>query len=342
MRRVLFFPTAIALMLAAHTAMARDQMHIVGSSTLIPFTATVVDRLVKTIRLPVPAMEATGTGNGFVLFCKDFGPHTPDVTSSSRQIKAAEFDNCQQHGVRDILEIKIGFDAIALAHSKRRRSFNLTLAQLFQALAKEVEVGGVIAANPFKTWAEIDPSLPATKIAVYGPPINSGTHDHWVEQVMVAGCASFAAIQNLPQDRKSTVCKTMRDDGPYVVPRDPTIIDLPDFDTIPDAFAIVGYNYFNRNMETLTANPINGVQPSIQTIATGAYPVRRPLFIYAKAQHIGVIPNLKEFLTEYASDQALGPNGYLAAKGLLPLTDEERARVVRSTASLTPMVRPGE
>jgi len=331
---------AVSIVAMAGAAQARDQIRIVGSSTVFPFTSTVVERFGQTTKFQSPILESTGTGGGMRLFCAGVGAEHPDITGASRGMKASEFDTCQKNGVDQITEIKIGFDGIAFAHSKQRPSFNLTKAQLFQALAKEVEVNGQIVANPYKKWSDIDSSLPNVEIEVLGPPPTSGTRDAWVELVMEEGCKEFPAIKALGKDRHSAVCKTMREDGLFVEAGENDNLIVQRLDANPNAFGIFGYSFLEENLDKIEANPVGGVDPSYEAISSGQYPVSRSLFVYVKNAHVGVIPGLKEFVAEYTSEGAMGPEGYLADKGLVALPEAERQKIQAAAKSLSPMSKP--
>ncbi|WP_114394926.1 substrate-binding domain-containing protein [Oleisolibacter albus] len=338
---------ALAAMLCAVSAVAmtgiaqaREQIRIVGSSTVFPFTSTVVERFGQTSKFPAPILESTGTGGGMKLFCTGIGSETPDITGASRPMKASEFDTCQKNGVESIAEIRIGYDGIAFAHSKARPSFDLTKAELFQALAKEVEVNGQIVANPYKTWDQINPKFPKVEIEVLGPPPTSGTRDAWVELVMETGCKEFPAIKALDATRHGVVCKTMREDGAFIEAGENDNLIVQRLQANPNSFGIFGYSYLEENLDKIAGNSVSGVTPSYESIASGKYPISRPLFVYVKAQHVGVIPGLKEFIAEYTSERAMGADGYLVDKGLIALPKDEYAKVSAAAAKLQPMAKP--
>lgn len=331
---------AVSVVGLTGAAAARDQIRIVGSSTVFPFTSTVVERFGQTTKFGAPILESTGTGGGMKLFCSGVGADFPDATGASRAMKASEFDSCQKNGVEQITELVIGYDGLSFVQSKKGTPFNVTKAQLFSALAKEVEVNGAIVANPHKTWKDIDASLPATEIEVLGPPPTSGTRDAWVELVMEAGCKEFPAIKALDKARHDAVCKTMREDGAFIEAGENDNVIVQRLGANPNAFGIFGYSYLEENTDKLHGMAINGVEPKYETIASGQYAVSRPLFVYFKNQHFGVIPGLKEFLAEYASERAMGEDGYLADKGLIALPGDKRKAAVAAAVKLTPMAKP--
>lgn len=331
---------AASLVAMTGVAHARDQIRIVGSSTVFPFTSTVVERFGQTTKFPAPILESTGTGGGMRLFCGGVGAAHPDATGASRKMKAGEFDSCQKNGVEQITELLIGFDGLTVAQSKKGPEIQVTKAQLFQALAKEVEVNGQIVANPYKSWNQIDPSLPNVQIEVMGPPPTSGTRDAFVELVMDVGCEEFPAIAGLGKDRKTAVCRTMREDGAFVEAGENDNLIVQRLNASPNTFGIFGYSFLEENTDTIRSVAVNGVHPNEDTIASGEYAVSRPLYMYFKNQHVGVIPGLQEFIAEYASDRAIGSDGYLLDKGLIPLSADRLKATQEAVRKLAPMDKP--
>jgi phosphate transport system substrate-binding protein len=340
MKHLLRTASAVALVAVAGTAQARDQISIVGSSTVFPYTQAVAEQFSAMTGAPSPVVESTGTGGGMQIFCNGIGESFPDITGASRSMRASEYALCQENGVSDVTEVLLGFDGLSLATSQDGADVDLTKAQIFQALAAEVEVDGEIVANPFTNWNQIDPSLPDQTILVYGPPPTSGTRDAWVELVMEEGCKAFPAIAALEGDRHDEVCQRMRTDGPFVEAgeNDNLIVQRLTSDT--NAFGIFGYSFLYENQDSLKGAAIDGVQPSAETIETGDYGVSRPLFFYIKNAHRGAIPNLAEFIEEYVSEAAMGPGGYLQERGLVPLNDERRKAVQDAALNGTSMEAP--
>jgi len=332
---------AVAAAVAASPAAARDQIRIVGSSTVFPFTQAVSEQYSNMTGNPAPVVESTGTGGGMKIFCSGVGPDFPDITGASRAMKESEYKACKDAGVDSVTEVLIGYDGIAFANSRDGASVDLTLAQLFQALAAEVEVDGKIVANPYKKWSDIDASLPDTEITVFGPPPTSGTRDAWVELVMEEGCEAFPAIEALEGDKKDEVCARMRQDGPFVEAGENDNLIVQRLNADPNAFGIFGYSFLYENQDTLKGEKIDGVVPSIDTIADGSYPVSRPLFFYIKNAHRGVIAGLDDFITEYVSEASMGDGGYLTERGLIPLSDDQRDEVRNAAESGSPMSRYG-
>ena len=323
---------AAALALTAFVALtdaaeARDQIRIVGSSTVYPFATAVAEEFGKTTDNKTPVVESTGSGGGLKLFCAGVGIDHPDITNASRRIKTSEVDRCAENGVTDITEVKIGFDGIVLANSKATEPFSITLQQLFLALAKDVPSDGGMVANPNQTWADVDASLPAVKIEVLGPPPTSGTRDAFVERAMEGGCKTFPDIKALKkQDKKAykTLCHSIREDGAFVEAGENDNLIVQKLKANPSALGIFGYSFLDQNRDKVQGSTINGVEPDFDTIADGSYPVSRSMYFYVKKAHVGVIPGIEDYIATFTDEDAWGPYGYLADKGLIPLPDADR------------------
>jgi len=338
MKRMSVALAALAgLAITAGAAEARDQIHIVGSSTVFPFSTAVAESFGKAGKFKTPVVESTGTGGGFKLFCAGVGEDSPDISDASRPIKASELDTCKKNGVTSITEIVIGYDGIAFANAKTGPAVNLTLKQIFTALAKQVPVNGKIVDNPYKTWAEIDPSLPNEKIEVLGPPPTSGTRDAFVELVMDKGCDTYPELKALEGDAKKAACQSLREDGGYVEAGENDNLIVQKLESNPAAFGIFGYSYLEQNADKLQGSKIEGVAPSFETVADKSYPIGRELFIYVKNAHVGVIPGIREFVAEYVSERSMGEEGYLADKGLITLSSDKYKDVASKAMSLSPM-----
>jgi phosphate transport system substrate-binding protein len=321
----------------AALAQDRNQIRIVGSSTVFPYTQAVAEEYANATGNPAPVVESTGTGGGMKIFCEGVGTQHPDITGASRAMKASEFEACKANGVDSVTEVLIGYDGLSLAMSQSGPDLDITKAQLFLALAAEVPVDGEIVENPYTNWSEIDPSLPDATITVFGPPPTSGTRDAWVELVMEAGCEELEAVESLEGDRKTDVCARMRTDGPFIEAGENDNLIVQRLEADATAFGIFGYSFLYENQDKLKGASIEGVQPSLETIADGSYPVSRPLFFYIKNAHRGVIPGLEEFVAMYVDEASIGPGGYLGERGLVPLSDERRAEVQNAVANGTPM-----
>jgi phosphate transport system substrate-binding protein len=330
MKKVLLAVSALALF--AGPALARDQIRIVGSSTVYPFTTTVAENFGKTSGMKTPVVESTGTGGGMKLFCASVGEDSPDMTNASRRIKKSEFEDCAKNGVTEIVEIKVGFDGLSIAASKDAPPMKLTKEQIFLALAKQVpDKDGKLVDNPNKLWSDIDASLPKEKIEVLGPPPTSGTRDSFMELAMEPGAAKFKSLAELKKsDVKAydAVWKSMREDGAFVEAGENDNLIVQKLQANPAAVGIFGFSFLDENSSTIQDVEIDGVAATYETIASGDYKMSRPLFIYVKKQHVGVVPGMAEFVAEYVSDKALGTDGYLGAKGLitLPGADAEKSR----------------
>jgi phosphate transport system substrate-binding protein len=331
----------VAAVAMAGAASARDQIKIVGSSTVFPYTQAVAEEFANQTGSPSPVVESTGTGGGMKIFCDGIGEGYPDITGASRAMKASEFELCTENGVDSITEVLLGYDGLSVAHASSAPEMDLTKAQLFQALAADVPVDGKIVPNPYTNWSEIDPSLPDQKIQVFGPPPTSGTRDAFVELVMVEGCEEFEAVTALGEDEMEQVCQRMRQDGPFIEAGENDNLIVQRLQSDPTALGIFGYSFLYENQDTLKPIAIAGVVPNEETIASGEYGISRPLFFYVKNAHRGVIPGLNEFVAEYVSEEAMGPDGYLSERGLIPLGDEKRQQVRQTATESTPMEAPG-
>ena len=343
MKKVLLAVSALALF--AGPALARDQIRIVGSSTVYPFTTTVAENFGKTSGMKTPVVESTGTGGGMKLFCAGAGEDTPDMTNASRRIKKSEFEDCAKNGVTDIVEIKVGFDGLSIAASKDAPDMKLTKQQIFLALAKQVpDKDGKLVDNPNKMWSDIDASLPKEKIEVLGPPPTSGTRDSFMELGMEPGAAKFKSLEDLKKaDVKAydAVWKSIREDGAYVEAGENDNLIVQKLQANPAALGIFGYSFLEENGKTIKGTEIEGVLPSYDSISSGDYKMSRPLYIYVKKQHVGQVPGMAEFVAEYVSPAALGTDGYLADKGLITLPDDQAEKSRAAATAMTTLTIDG-
>lgn len=329
--------------LCATAAAARDEIRIVGSSTVFPYTQAVAEQFANNTGSPSPIVESTGTGGGMKIFCGGIGEQHPDITGASRAMKASEYDLCQSNGVAEISEALIGFDGLSMAVSRANDfEWNLTLGDIYLALGAQVPVDGEWADNPYTTWDQINPDLPSVEILVYGPPPTSGTRDAWVELAMHAGCEELAFVHDsgFDGDWVGENCSRMRTDGPFVEAGENDNLIVQRLEADPNAFGIFGYSFLYENLDKLKGVMIEGVEPNIGTIADKSYPVSRPLYFYVKNAHRGVIPNLNEFIEEYMSDDALDADGYLSERGLVALADDRRAELQDAVLNGKPMAAP--
>ncbi|MCZ8131287.1 MAG: substrate-binding domain-containing protein [Steroidobacteraceae bacterium] len=320
----------LAVVGTAHAQAARDFISIVGSSTVFPFSAAVAENFGKANRqFRTPKVEATGTGGGIKLFCNGVGISHPDVANASRRMNLREFQTCQQNGVRDILEVKVGYDGIVLAGSNRAPTYNLSRREVYLALAKNVPSAAdptVMVPNPYTTWRQINSQLPDVRIEVLGPPPTSGTRDAFVELVMEAGCRSFPwlnALRETSERRFKQTCGAIREDGVYVEAGENDNLIVQKLQQNPRAIGIFGFSFLEENLNSIHGSLIEGVKPEFENILKGRYPVSRSLYFYVKKAHVGVIPGITEFVNEFVSERAVGEEGYLVDKGLIPLPTAE-------------------
>jgi phosphate transport system substrate-binding protein len=337
---ILVVLAALTVSAAALAAEGRDQINIVGSSTVYPFTTAVAEKFGKTGKFKTPKVESTGTGGGMKLFCQGVGVEHPDVTNASRRIKSSEFETCQKNGVTEILEVLIGYDGIVLANSKAAKPLELSLKDIYLALAKEVpnpDGSPTFVANPYKTWDQVNPKLPKAKIEVLGPPPTSGTRDSFNELAVEGGCAKTDWVKELKKtDEKGyeKKCRTIREDGMYIEAGENDNLIVQKLVSNPNAIGVFGYSFLDQNMDKVQGSIVNGSEPTVENIAAGTYPVSRAMFFYVKKAHIGKIPGIMEFVEEYTSKKAMGEEGYLADKGLIPLTEDEFKRVAGDVKGL--------
>ncbi|MGH0038501.1 MAG: substrate-binding domain-containing protein [Myxococcota bacterium] len=327
----------VALAGFASPANARDRIQIVGSSTVFPFSTAVAEQFGKTTEFKTPVVESTGSGGGLKLFCGGVGLEHPDITNSSRRIKASEVESCARNGVVEIVEIKVGYDGIVLANSKKAQRYSLTKEQIFRALAKDVPINGKLVPNPYASWSDIDPSLPGVKIEVLGPPPTSGTRDAFVELAMEGGARQIPMLAALAKSDKSSfkaVAHAIREDGRYVEAGENDNLIVQKLEANPRALGVFGFSFLDQNADKVQGSLIGGVEPTFENIADGKYGVSRSLYFYVKKAHVGVVPGIEEYIAEFTSNRASGEEGYLADKGLIPLPPEERKQVKETGASL--------
>lgn len=331
--------------LAAGAAVAntRDHIMIVGSSTVFPFSKVVAERFSLKTGMKAPKVEPTGTGGGFKEFCKGVGVGTPDIANASRRIKESEFKSCQESGVKDIVEVFIGYDGIVIANSKKAKPMDLSRRDLFLALAKVVpdpKGGENLVENPYKTWKDVNPDLPATPISVMGPPPTSGTRDAFVELAMEGGCKTIpwiAALEKTDSSRYKAICHGVREDGAFIEAGENDNLIVRKLSENADLLGIFGFSFLDQNADVVNAAKIDGQEPTFDSISDGSYPVSRPLYFYVKKAHVGVIPGIEEFLAEFTSERAWGDEGYLAEKGMIPMAAERRKKQAASVKNLEAM-----
>ncbi len=311
---------------------AAAQVRAVGSSTVYPYATVVAEYFSEKTGMRTPIIESTGTGGGIKLFCSGLGIGTPDIVNASRTMKESERNACNRKGIDQILEVKIGHDGIVMVQSLKAKQLALTRKEIFLALARIVPVNGELKPNPYHRWSDINPTLPREMIEIYGPPPTSGTRDAFVELVMEKACEEWVEFRNaypVDSERKKQ-CAYMREDGKYIETGENDNLIIQKLTHNLQALGITGYSYMEENSTIVQSVVIDSVLPTVETILSGRYVIARPLYMYFKKQHWQETPSLLPFLREIISEEAIGKDGYLAAKGLIPLTDVERSQL-RST-----------
>ncbi|MFT4636045.1 MAG: phosphate transport system substrate-binding protein [Chitinophagales bacterium] len=359
-KKILISLAVVASISNVVTASARDSISIVGSSTVYPFATVVAERFGKSTDFKAPKVESTGSGGGLKLFCKGVGVATADITNASRRIKLSEFENCQNNGVKEIVEVLIGYDGIVLANAKGPAPMELSRKDIYLALAKSVPgPDGKLIDNPNMTWKDVNPTLPDSKIEVLGPPPTSGTRDAFVELALEGGARKFpdiAALRGMKADQADEIealvaklgiegawaaalkkkgasakgkdvvkiiGRSVREDGAYIEAGENDNLIVNKLVANPNAFGIFGFSFLDQNSDKVQGSVIDGNEPSFDAIAAGTYKVSRPLYFYVKKAHIGTVPGIQEFLNTFVSKDTIGPDGYLVDKGLIPLGNEQ-------------------
>jgi len=319
MKKLNFVFSLLVAIAISGAASARDQIKIVGSSTVYPYATVVAEKFGKS-GFKTPVIESTGTGGGMKLFCAGVGTQHPDITNASRAIKSKEKALCAKNGVKDIVEIVVGNDGISFAHSVKAKDMNFTKEQLWRALAHDVEINGKMVKNPYKKWSDIDKSLPNKGIKILVPPPTSGTRDAWNSLVMGKGCTKAAKAAYKAKGIKAKKgCRKLREDGLAVEAGENDTLIVNKLAADPDMFGLFGFSYLVANKDKIKATKIEGKLPSLASIQDYSYPIARPLFFYVKKAHIGTVPGMKEYLKEFTAKGTMGPKGYLTDIGLVPL-----------------------
>lgn len=334
-RAMLTAAAGVLLLAGCGNAGPSTQIQIVGSSTVYPFTTAVAERFAQMHpRYVSPIVESTGTGAGLKLFCNGVGNVFPDMTNASRRIKIGELESCHKNGVRRVIEVPVGIDGLALIESRNSAPLNLTVADVYSALA----------ATPYgrpqtaRTWRDVNPSLPAIPIQMYGPPPTSGTRDSFAELILEKGCDSnpeMKALKKQDEDRHKEICTKIREDGPFIEAGENDNLLVQKVSGNPGALGVLGFSFLEENLDRVKAVSLNGVEPTVETISGLSYPGARQIFVYAKGEHVGVVPGMKEFLAEYARGWA--PGGYLALRGLIPSPPEVRAQAAQAATTFAPL-----
>ena len=328
-----------------YSVTSRDQINVVGSSTVYPFSTVVAENFGNKTGIKVPKIESTGSGGGMKLFCKGLGTGHPDITNASRRIKKNEFNQCKENGI-DVVEIKVGYDGIVIANSKKAKLLNLTKRQIFLALAKQVpegnKEGGSLVDNPNKKWSDIDPNLPNKKIEVLGPPPTSGTRDAFNELAIEGGCKTFPKLKAIKkQDKKKykAICRAVREDGAFIEAGENDNLIVQKLVENENAFGVFGFSFLIENEDKIQGSTVDGKVPTMETIADKSYGVSRPLYFYVKLAHVDVIPGIREFLAEYTSEDSWGPGGYLEERGMIPMPENEREFFKKNAEEIIPLTK---
>ena len=321
----------------AGTAIARDQIQIAGSSTVLPYASIVAEAFGENFSFPTPVVESGGSGAGRKKLCEGVGENTIDIANSSSRIKQSDIDLCAQNGVTEIQEVRIGYDGIVFASDINGESFAFTPADWYNALAAKVMKDGALVDNTAKTWADVNPDLPAQDILAFIPGTKHGTREVFDVKVLEAGCEATGAEEAFKAagDEKAKGCTALRTDGASVDIDGDYTETLARIDANKNAIGVFGLSFYENNTDKLQVATMSGVNPSTETIASGEYPVSRPLYFYVKNAHLGVIPGLQEYIEFFVSDEIAGPDGPLAAYGLV--SDPELAKTQEMVANRTPM-----
>lgn len=325
---------AVTMMINASQVEARNQIRIVGSSTVYPFATVVAENFARSSSFKGPVIESTGTGGGIKLFCAGVGGSHPDIANASRAIKSSEARMCADNGV-DFAEVHIGFDGIVIGSARSAAPLNLTRHDLYLALAAKVpDANGQLIDNPYVRWNQVNPSLPASTIRVIGPPPTSGTRDAFLELVMEKGAETFESVASLDKEAFKKASHTLREDGHFIEAGENDNLIVQKLDADAALLGIFGFSFLEQNADKIQGASIEGVIPSFEAILNNQYKISRPLFFYVKRAHVGVIPGLKEYVQEFTSDRAVGEDGYLLDFSLIPVGEEDRGQLRQMAADL--------
>jgi phosphate transport system substrate-binding protein len=320
---------AVAALSTGGPALARDQIQIAGSSTVLPYAQIVAEDFGKAYsKFKTPVVESGGSSAGLKQFCQGLGQDTIDIANSSRPIKEAELETCAKAGVKNIMEVRFGYDGIVFASNVKGPDLALEPKDLYLALAEQIPVDGKLTANPNKTWKSVNANLPEWKIAAYIPGEKHGTREVFEEKVLLEGCKATGGLKlhtdaGMEEKDAQKACVKVRKDGAAVDIDGDYTETLARLQSNPEGVGVFGLSFYENNTDKLKVATMSGVTPSVETISSGKYPVSRPLFFYVKKDHIGVVPGLKEYVEFFVSDKMIGPDGPLAEYGLVPLPDEE-------------------
>ena len=343
MKKLFGTVAALAVMtIASQAHAARDYVWAAGSSTVFPFSTRVAENFARKTGSKAPKVESLGTGGGFKLFCGGTGEGFPDIANASRPMKKSEFDACAAKGVKDIIALKIGFDGIVIATDKDGADYNFKLEHLYLGLSAKVLRFGKFVPNPYSSWDDVGAGLPGNRIMVYGPPPTSGTRDAFIELGVEAGARKFPVLDEMRSNNEKgfkALVDPLRADGWIDAGENDNAI-VQTLTRTPGSLGVFGYSFLEENGDIVKGATINGVAPTTTSIASGAYPLSRSLFIYVKKSNLGVTPGLREFVEEFLSDAATGRGGYLQGRGLIPLPPGQHDAGKAALKAGTAMGRP--
>lgn len=331
------FTLILSSALSCAAAQARENLWIISSAADFSYTAAVGESFARKYRLPAPFIERYSPRNSVRLFCAGLGSAHPDVVGLPRRLWQSEIRNCRVNGVTRVTEVKVGYDAVVLAQGGDTTAFTLTRVQLFKALAAELLVEGELVENPHRTWHDIDPALPDHVIKVYGPAPFTDFGVLFLTDVMIAGCRAYLAGQHAAEERRGINCSDLRRDGAYLAQGRWRAEALRRALREPGAMTVLPFSAYRRHGLPGSAVALDGVVPDEVSIAMGDYPALCPIYIYVKSQHFERLPGILEFVTEYTSDWAWAPGGYLVEAGLVPLSQEDRIAQRSNAIGLNPI-----
>lgn len=344
MKKIMALAAAAAITVPATAAhAARDQVWAAGSSTVFPFATRTAETYARKTGKKAPKVESLGTGGGIKLFCSGAGEGFPDIANASRPMKKSEFDACAAKGVKDIIQLKVGFDGIVVATDKEGADYNFKVENLYLGLAQNSLQASKLVKNPYKTWDQVGAGLPGNRIVVYGPPPSSGTRDAFIELAIEAGARKFPSLEAIRSDNEGTFksrVDPLRNDGGWIDAGENDNAIVQTLTRTPGALGVFGYSYLEENTDKIKGASVNGVKPTAGAIADGSYPLSRSLYIYVKKSMLGVTPGLKEYVEEFLSDAASGRGGYLQQRGLIPLPAGQHAAQKDAFAKGQVMTRP--
>ena len=325
----------VALAMASNVAVARDQLSIAGSSTVLPFARIIAEQVGKNPSIPTPVVESGGSSVGKKGVCDGVGTQFIDIGNASSRMKTKELEYCEKNGVK-VTEIKVGYDGIVVASSKKGTQLNISKADLARALTAKVPLDGKMVDNPYKKWSDINPALPNLDIRVYGPPTTSGTRASYAEMVNQKGYCGKDKIAKAASkargDKKGKKCRAMRTDGAFIEAGEQDNLIVQKLIEDPTAYGIFGFSYLDQNSDTLNGAIIDGGEPTFEAIADGDYAVSRALFFYVKHQHIGVVPGIEEYMASWKKNW--NEEGILSDSGMIPMPKEERAKYAKAMKEL--------